>query len=1435
MATITGSTGNDTLTSINVADTLIGGRGNDTYIIDDAGDEVVELAGEGTDTVRASVAYVLANEVENLVLVSGSGNIDGTGNALKNTVTGNEGHNTLDGGAGADALVGGLGDDTYIVDLLASGTKAVKLEDKVTEAKNAGNDTLALRTAGALGLAQAATVKLASNIENLDASGTGSNLLNLTGNNDANTLTGNDAGNTLDGGKGADVLIGGLGDDVYVFDDAGDSAVENAGEGNDLIRINYKNASKTVPVLIDMNDYPDIEGVTVAGTGLFNITATDDGNTMTGNSSVNTITGGNGNDVLDGGTGADRMEGGAGDDTYFVDNTGDVIVDTAGTDEVRASISYTLAADFENLVLTGTGAINGTGNALDNSITGNAGNNSLDGGAGADVLAGGKGNDTYVVDDAGDSITELAGEGTDTVRTQMTHTLGANLENLVLTGSANVNGFGNALVNTITGNSGNNTLDGAAGADALIGGAGDDVYVVDLLSSGGKSIKLEDKITEAKNGGIDTLQLRLGGGFSLTKPVTFTLQNEVEKLDASATLSETINFKGNALSNIIIGNDAGTTIDGAAGNDILYGGDGNDTLLGGAGNDHLFGQAGADVLTGGAGRDRYFYEQGADSTLAETDRVTDFNISEDRITLEQGAGYTVLTGSVWPYEGAVADTVAEILLSGIGDAIYFFTDGVNGYVYVNGDGNGAVGYDGLLVQLNGRTAAPGTDIVEQAVVFESEGTRVLFNRGDAVVGSLSAFGDADEFVIDTGSSGQLTIDFNAPTNYMPSQPAYKVSVRTLDGGIVMEWTAGGDRTFTVPVEDGDYVVRIEGYQSSRFSADEYSFTSALFAHTSEDFGDTVTGTISAPGQVVSYSYDLDAGQLYTFNLSPVGVSLDLKIRIFDPTGREVFVKDDTMYFQADEGDAMRLDPNGGFVAPVSGDYTVTVEAINTPNNPIKEEITNTDGNYVDYSGVSQTGQFQLVIDEIDLEDMAARIIQGARWDSGDVNDRGVPVVINYSFDAAISADMQANSGFLTFVQMNTYKAFSTAQQQVVRDVMAAISKVAGVTFNEVAAGTGDLNFGWTRATDAGLGDGAAFLFDESGDVKFIFDDQPAGQFTIGSAFVTMHYSSGSPTTQKLDTPEMKFVLAHEILHALGLQHAGVYDDGYGPQVGVQEGMDNTAYSLLSYMNKIDSSLFPSEPQLLDILALQTLYGAPASANAGDTTYDFNSKTVEYLQAIVDTGGNDTIDASGQTLGSVIHLQDGAISSIGIIGKIADVSASDLAKVTTPGEFADQARYNIAIAPGSVIENAIGGSGNDYISGNDASNLLRGGAGSDMLLGEDGDDMLFGGLGADILSGGDGADRFVFDNLDGVDTVTDFDDSDGDVLEIGDLLSGFDVLDDDIADFVRLSETGDDTKVEIRTGGTGDWVHLATLAGATGLGSAQDLLDDGNLGVNPVLL
>ena len=153
------------------------------------------------------------------------------------------------------------------------------------------------------------------------------------------------------------------------------------------------------------------------------------------------------------------------------------------TDLVQASVSFILGSDVENLTLTGVGNINGTGNTGANTITGNTGNNSLDGGGGTDNLIGGKGDDIYVVD-GGDTVTEAAGEGTDLVQSSVTFTLGANVENLTLTGVGNINGTGNTGANIITGNDGNNSLDGGGGTDNLIGGTGDDIYVVDRQRHG---------------------------------------------------------------------------------------------------------------------------------------------------------------------------------------------------------------------------------------------------------------------------------------------------------------------------------------------------------------------------------------------------------------------------------------------------------------------------------------------------------------------------------------------------------------------------------------------------------------------------------------------------------------------------------------------------------------------------------------------------------------------------------------------------------------------------------------------------------------------------------------------------------------------------------------------------------------------------------------
>src|SRR6478735_6708623 len=136
--------------------------------------------------------------------------------------------------------------------------------------------------------------------------------------------------------------------------------------------------------------------------------------------------------------------------------------DGEGTDTVRASVSFALGGNVENLVITGSAVIDGTGNALANVITGNGADNILDGGEGADQMAGGGGNDTYVVDDQGDIVSESTDAGSDTVRASISYALTDDVENLVLTGTANLSGTGNALANTLTGNAGDNILDGGA-------------------------------------------------------------------------------------------------------------------------------------------------------------------------------------------------------------------------------------------------------------------------------------------------------------------------------------------------------------------------------------------------------------------------------------------------------------------------------------------------------------------------------------------------------------------------------------------------------------------------------------------------------------------------------------------------------------------------------------------------------------------------------------------------------------------------------------------------------------------------------------------------------------------------------------------------------------------------------------------------------------
>ena len=281
----------------------------------------------------------------------------------------------------------------------------------------------------------------------------------------------------------------------------------------------------------------------------------------------------------------------AGDNTLFGNNGDDVLIGGGGNDTFAAG----------------------------------AGNDVIDGGTGNDAMSGGSGNDTYFVDNLGDAVYENANEGTDTVQSSITYTLGANVENLTLTGSGNINGTGNSGNNILTGNSGANTLDGGAGADTMIGGLGndvinggtgndamsggdgDDTYVVDSLG---------DAVVENVGEGTDKV-------IATVNNVTLASNVEIGAVGLATGLTLT----GNAGDNILFG---------ASGNDVLNGGAGNDAFAAGAGNDIINGGVGNDAMSGGAGDDTFVF------TLGDGfDQVTDFTAGDSSGDLIALTGYGV--------------------------------------------------------------------------------------------------------------------------------------------------------------------------------------------------------------------------------------------------------------------------------------------------------------------------------------------------------------------------------------------------------------------------------------------------------------------------------------------------------------------------------------------------------------------------------------------------------------------------------------------------------------------------------------------------------------------------------------------------------------------------------------------------------------------------
>jgi Ca2+-binding RTX toxin-like protein len=445
-------------------------------------------------------------------------------------------------GDGASLAFSFIGEGAVAVDLADPTARQVLIRG-ATSAALAG-DQLELTFAGAPTLERNAAVTLAASALGTAADEIligilGSDAL-LSGGAGNDRIDGRAGDDTLAGGTGNDTLIGGTGIDTAVFSGRrGDYLVTveadgsvtladrraGAADGTDTLAgvefARFSNGTFTVASLATLpNEITGTAGNDVlTGTlGSDLITGLAGNDLMRGLDGDDLIDGAGGADTLDGGDGADVLIGGTGNDVYIVDAL-DTIAEFAGqgTDTVETALAdYTLADHLERLTYTGQGDFRGSGNGAANTITGGAGNDTLDGGAGADRLAGGLGDDTYVVAETGDTVSELAGQGTDTILTgRASLTLSSNVENLAYTGSATFNGSGNALANAITGGTGNDTLNGNGGDDTLSGGAGNDL----LLGSGGADRLIGGSGNDTLDGGAgnDTVVFEAGFGSDVVR------------------------------------------------------------------------------------------------------------------------------------------------------------------------------------------------------------------------------------------------------------------------------------------------------------------------------------------------------------------------------------------------------------------------------------------------------------------------------------------------------------------------------------------------------------------------------------------------------------------------------------------------------------------------------------------------------------------------------------------------------------------------------------------------------------------------------------------------------------------------------------------------------------------------------------------------------
>ena len=1228
---------------------LLAGAGADTVIGGDGGDVI--FGEDGND--------VLGGDLDSNAILGGLDKV--YGGAGDDILLGGGGPDTLIGGDGLDYVQGGAGNDTIYLEgdrrLLSANTYVTVFAEVWG---GAGGDRFVVAPSSLM---------------------TGFELRNLIQDFELNTVD-----------EKVDLsLIAG----VYGFEDLSFGFIVEGGAGGMTVSVRGSAFGPLVTLAgVSSSESLRDKFIFAPRTGL------------TGTASSDTLVGTAGGETLDGGAGADRLEGRTGDDTYIVDNAGDMVVELVGggLDTVRSTITYTLPDEVANLELTGAANVDGTGNATNNRLTGNAGANRLDGGAGIDWLIGGAGNDLYLVDDTADQVVERPGEGVDTVRSSATYGLSPDLEELVLTGTAAVNGTGNAGNNRLVGNAAANVLFGAEGSDTLEGGSGDD-----LLDGGGDGDSLAGAAgddTYYVRGSQDVVAENAGEGRdTVVSMISYVLGTNVEDLVLAAAAG-TLGGTGNALANVLTGNASANALDGGDGDDTLEGGAGADTLAGGVGARDLASYASssagitvnlgsavaqvsggdaqgdvlsgiedlvasnyADTVTGSAASNWLLLSEGGDlaqgsagsDTLDGGAGADSLYGGDDNDSITGGAGNDLLAGQFGAdmLDGGVGD---DSLYGDIGSDQLWGGDGNDWLAAWDGDDtlSGGAGADTLNGQagLDSATYATST-----APVFVNLTTNV-HSGGDAAGDSLSSI----EVLI--GSAGDDTL-YGAAT------------AEILRGGTGNDaiWGIGGDDTLAG--EDGnDFLTGDAGVDriDGGAGADAASYNTSTVG-VAVDLGAGTASGGHAAGDILISIENLDGSAFNDMLAGDVGGNA-----LYGQGG------DDTLSGAGGNdallGGAGNDSLMGGTAADaLDGGAGIDVASYTNATVGVTASLASPTGNTGDAVGDSYTG----------IENL-----YGSAFADSLVGDSASNLLAGDVGDDTLTGGLGAD----------------TLDGGVGLDTASYAGAAAGVTASLAtpAGNTGDAA-GDSYSGIEGL-IGSAFADSLSGNVG-------ANMLVSGAGSDTLAGGDGDDTLS-------------------GGAGADALDGGAGADTA---SYDSAAAGIVASLAAPGSNAgdaagdtFTSIENLTGSTFADTLAGASgANVLTGGAGTD----------SLSGGDGNDTLVGGSQN--DTLAGGAGADSLVGDAGtdtaSYASAAAGIVASLVAPGSNTGDAAGDTFTS----IENLTGSDFADTLAGNVGANMLTGGAGADSLSGSDGNDTLDGGSQNDTLEGGAGADSLVGGN--GTDTAS----------------------------------------------------------------------------------